>query len=72
MYVRWKILRDPELKGDAKANKRSAAVNKVADEIFDFGETAKRALGQHWAQRTAAEREEFVRLFTALLYTRSS
>jgi phospholipid transport system substrate-binding protein len=62
-----KILRDPELKGDAKANERTAAVNKVADEIFDFGETAKRALGQHWAQRTAAEREEFVRLFTALL-----
>jgi ABC-type transporter MlaC component len=48
-----KILRDPELKGDAKANERTAAVNKVADEIFDFGETAKRALGQHWAQRTA-------------------
>jgi phospholipid transport system substrate-binding protein len=62
-----KILRDPELKGDAKANERTAAVNKVADEIFDFRETAKRALGQHWAQRTAAEREEFVRLFTALL-----
>jgi phospholipid transport system substrate-binding protein len=32
-----------------------------------FGETAKRSLGQHWAQRTAAEREEFVRLFTELL-----
>jgi len=62
-----KILRDPELKGLTKVNERSAAVNKVADEIFDFGETAKRALGQHWAQRTAAEREEFVRLFTALL-----
>ena len=40
-----KILRDPELTGDAKAAERSAAVNKVADEIFDFGETAKRALG---------------------------
>lgn len=62
-----KILRDPELAGDAKAAERSAAVNKVADEIFDFGETAKRALGQHWAQRTSAEREEFVRLFTELL-----
>ena len=62
-----KILRDPQLAGDAKAAERSAAVNKVADEIFDFGETAKRALGQHWAQRTSAEREEFVRLFTELL-----
>ena len=62
-----KILRDPELKGLTKVNERSAAVNKVADEIFDFGETAKRSLGQHWAQRTPAEREEFVRLFTELL-----
>jgi phospholipid transport system substrate-binding protein len=62
-----KILRDPELRGDAKINQRSAAVNKVADEIFDFGETAKRSLGQHWVQRTPAEREEFVRLFTELL-----
>src|SRR5580704_15985942 len=62
-----KILKDPELMGDAKAAERSAAVNKVADEIFDFGETAKRALGPHWAQRTPAEREEFVRLFTELV-----
>jgi len=62
-----RILRDPELSGDTKVNERSAAVNKVADEIFDFRETSKRALGQHWDQRTPAEREEFVRLFTELL-----
>jgi phospholipid transport system substrate-binding protein len=62
-----KILRDPELSGDTKVNERTAAVNNVADEIFDFGETAKRSLGQHWAQRTPAEREEFVRLFTELV-----
>lgn len=63
-----KILRDPELRGDTKVDERVAAVNKVADEIFDFGEMAKRSLGQqHWAQRTPAEREEFVRLFTQLL-----
>jgi phospholipid transport system substrate-binding protein len=61
------ILKDPELMGDAKAPERNAAVNKVADEIFDFGETAKRALGPHWAQRTPAERDEFVRLFTELV-----
>lgn len=62
-----KILRDPELKSDAKAGERRAAVNKVVDGIFDFGEMAKRSLGPHWAQRTPAEREEFVRLFTELL-----
>jgi phospholipid transport system substrate-binding protein len=61
------ILMAPELSGDTKIDERSAAVNKVADEIFDFSETAMRSLGQHWAQRTVAEREEFVRLFTELL-----
>jgi phospholipid transport system substrate-binding protein len=62
------ILMAPELSGDTKIDERSAAVNKVADEIFDFSETAKRSLGQHWAQRTVAEREEFVRLFTVDKY----
>jgi phospholipid transport system substrate-binding protein len=62
-----KILRDPELSGDTRVSERNAAVNKVADQIFDFGETAKRSLGQHWAQRTQVEREEFVRLFTELV-----
>ena len=62
-----KILKDPELKGDKKTDERRAAINKVADEIFDFAETAKRALGQHWAPRTPAERAEFVRLFNELV-----
>ena len=62
-----KTLRDPELTGDKKARERRAAIGKLADEIFDFTETAKRALGQHWAPRTPAEREDFVRLFTGLV-----
>jgi phospholipid transport system substrate-binding protein len=62
-----KILKDPELAGDKKADERRAAIGKVADELFDFGETAKRSLGQHWTPRTRAEREEFVRLFTELI-----
>ena len=62
-----KTLRDPDLSGDQKTTERRAAISKVADELFDFTETAKRALGQHWAQRTPAEREEFVRLFTGLV-----
>lgn len=62
-----KTLKDPELKGDQKTDERRAAISKCADKIFDFTETAKRALGQHWTQRTPAEREEFVRLFTGLI-----
>jgi phospholipid transport system substrate-binding protein len=62
-----RILGDPELEGDTKLNQRRAAIISVAGEIFDFGEMAKRSLGQYWAQRTLAEREEFVRLFTAVI-----
>lgn len=46
---------------------KQAAVRKVASEVFDVNETAKRALGRHWLNRTAAEREEFVQLFADLL-----
>ncbi len=60
-------LRDPDLRGDQKTDERRAAISKLADQIFDFTETAKRALRQHWAERTPAEREEFVRLFTGLV-----
>jgi phospholipid transport system substrate-binding protein len=63
----FKILRDPDLKGDTQINQRRTAIGKVAGEIFDFGDMAKRALGQHWEQRTPAERGEFVRLFTELI-----
>ncbi|HXG03065.1 MAG TPA: ABC transporter substrate-binding protein [Candidatus Binatia bacterium] len=58
-----KILQDPAIPA---ADKR-AAVRKVAAEVFDVHETAKRALGRHWQARTPAEREEFVQLFADLL-----
>jgi phospholipid transport system substrate-binding protein len=63
----FKILGDPELDGDKKLDQRRTAIVIVANEMFDFGEMAKRALGQYWAQRTSTEREEFVRLFTELV-----
>ncbi len=63
----FKILGDPELDGDKKLNQRRAAIVIVANEMFDFGEMAKRSLGQYWAQRTSTERGEFVRLFTELV-----
>jgi phospholipid transport system substrate-binding protein len=62
-----KILEDPTLKSPERKNDRRAAVRKVAEEIFDLSETAKRALGPHWQARTPAEREEFTHLFADLL-----
>jgi phospholipid transport system substrate-binding protein len=58
-----KVLKDPALK-DAE---RRVAVRKVAEEMFDMSETAKRALGRHWQGRSPAEREEFIRLFADFL-----
>ena len=62
-----KTLDDPELKKEGRAKERRAAVRKIANDIFDFGETARRSLGRHWQPRTQAERDEFVELFADLL-----
>jgi phospholipid transport system substrate-binding protein len=62
-----KVLEDPELKKEAKVKDRRRAVRKIANEIFDFAETARRSLGRHWHARTPAERDEFVQLFSDLL-----
>ena len=58
-----KILEDPALRSGDKR----AAVRKVAAEVFDVNETARRALGLHWQVRTPSERDEFVQLFADLL-----
>jgi phospholipid transport system substrate-binding protein len=58
-----KILEDPAMRSGDKR----AAVRKVAGEVFDVTETARRALGPHWQARTPGERDEFVQLFADLL-----
>jgi phospholipid transport system substrate-binding protein len=63
----FKILRDPQMAGDTNAVQRRKAILTAAGTIFDFGEMAKRSLGQHWTARTPAERTQFVGLFTDLM-----
>ncbi len=58
-----KVLENPAL----TFPERRTAVQKIAGDVFDVSETAKRVLGTHWAKRTTAEREEFVKLFAGLL-----
>jgi len=62
-----KIREEPELKVDGRVKERRSAVRRVANDIFDFAETAKRSLARHWQGRTDKEREEFVSLFADLL-----
>jgi phospholipid transport system substrate-binding protein len=49
------------------SERRRADVRRAADALFDFPDMSRRALGRHWTDRTPAEREEFVRLFTDLI-----
>ena len=60
-------LENPALKGDNKLADRRVAVRKIADEIFDFGEIARRSLGRYWQPLTEPQRTEFVSLFADLL-----
>jgi phospholipid transport system substrate-binding protein len=62
-----KVLEDPALMADDRRAERRAAVRKIAIDIFDVQETARRALGPHWQQRSPQERDEFVQLFADLL-----
>ena len=62
-----KTLDDPSLKGAAKVADRRVAVRKIANEIFDFGEIAKRSMARHWQPLSEAQRTEFVGLFADLL-----
>jgi phospholipid transport system substrate-binding protein len=60
-----KVVDDPAL--SAKPAERHAAVRKIAEDVFDYPDTAQRALGPHWNARTPQERQEFVQLFADLL-----
>jgi phospholipid transport system substrate-binding protein len=62
-----KILEDPALRAGARAQERRAAIRKEAEGVFDFTETAKRALGRHWQGLSDKDRHEFTALFTDLI-----
>jgi len=58
---------NPALKGEEKVVERRAAVRKIANEIFDIREVARRSLGRYWQPLSEAQRTEFVGLFGDLL-----
>jgi phospholipid transport system substrate-binding protein len=62
-----RIVEDPAQKSDAGMKERRASIRKEADNIFDFPETAKRALGTHWQRLGEKDQQEFVSLFADLL-----
>ena len=47
--------------------KRRTEIRKVARDVFDFDEMARRSLSRHWASRSTGDHMEFVTLFTDML-----
>jgi phospholipid transport system substrate-binding protein len=58
---------ESEQVGRLSLERHRADIRRIANELFDFDDMARRALSRHWTTRTAEEQVEFVRLFTALL-----
>lgn len=57
------MLKNPAYQGEARRQK----VKAIVDPHFDYQEMAKRSLGPAWGKLSAAQRQEFVGLFSQLL-----
>jgi phospholipid transport system substrate-binding protein len=62
-----KILQDAELKKPEKTAERRKQIRAVANEMFDWQETGKRALGRHVRSCTPPQTAEFTPLFADLI-----
>ena len=60
-------VKQTELMKLVKAGKGDAEVDKVFDQVLDYRVLAEAALGEHWADRTPAERDEFTDLLSKLV-----
>ena len=61
------VVQDPAFRQPGKADERRQKIRGIANEVFDWQETGKRALARHWEGRSPQEREEFSKLFADLL-----
>lgn len=62
-----RTLQDPELRKPEKMDERRKQIRAIANEIFDWRETGKRALGRNAQGCSAQQREEFSPLFADLI-----
>ncbi len=62
-----KLLQEPELKKPDKTEPRRQQIRAVADQIFDWQESGKRALARHWQPLSPRQRAEFATLFADLV-----
>ena len=61
------VLREPALKSETARDAMEERILAIADDIFDYNELSRRALGRYWKKLNANEKEEFTDLFSKLL-----
>lgn len=61
------ILKDPAYAAPEMKDERNKLIHNAASGTFDWEEMAKRTLGPHWRDITAAQRREFVDIFVDFL-----
>ena len=60
-----------ERSGDSLSATARQEVREKIDEAFDFQELSRLSLGDHWDQRSPAERTEFVTVFSSIISERN-
>jgi phospholipid transport system substrate-binding protein len=61
------ILSDPSLEGKEHREERRREIREAVDERFDWEAIARSALSTQWRNLSAAEKDEFTRLFSSLV-----
>jgi phospholipid transport system substrate-binding protein len=55
------------VRSDAERERNRAEMTRVISSLLDFESVSRNALGRHWEERSAAERQEFVALLRTLV-----
>jgi phospholipid transport system substrate-binding protein len=61
------VLREPAIKNEDGRDAMQERIEAIAEDIFDYNELSRRALGRYWKKLNAEEKEEFTELFSKLL-----
>ena len=61
------VLRDPAFQGESVEEPKKKKILSIFDKTFDYLEFSKRTLARNWRKLTPDQREEFTKLYKALL-----
>ena len=62
------VVKDEALAQPGMEAEKRARIRKIADERFAWAEMARRSMARNWAKMSDAQKQEFVPLFTNLVY----